>query len=191
MPSAPLPFRAYPANDIHLLFILQVCRYLTAGTPQQDNGTTLFVKGFDKYLGEEEVRRQLSEAFGEYGQVNGVRLPSDRETGELKGIGYVEFASVEEKNAAAELDGQEAAGGWLKVDLNPGTPSSGGRGGRDGGRFGGRGGGRGGRDGGRFGGRGGRDSGRGRGGRGPQKPRLSIDANASGTGMNKKMTFDD
>lgn len=57
------------------------------------------------------------------------------------------FASLQEK--AAELDGAEVAGGWLKVDLNPGsrTPGSGGRGGRGGGRFdGGRGrGGRGGR----------------------------------------------
>jgi len=159
-----------------------------------DNGSTLFVKGFDKYLGEEEVRKQLSDAFGAYGTVNGVRLPTDRETGELKGIGYVEFGNVEEKNSAVELDGQEVAGGWLKVDPNPGTPSSGGRG--RGGRSGGRG--RGGRDSGRGGGRGfgrgggrgGRDSGRG-GGRGPFKPRMSIDANASGTGVNKKMTFDD
>eukprot|EP00889_Picochlorum_renovo_P000715 jgi/Picre1/27745/NNA_000709.t1 len=103
-----------------------------------DNGSTLFVKGFDKYLGEEEVRNQLTEAFSAYGTVNGVRLPTDRETGELKGIGYVEFATADEKNAAVELNGQEAAGGWLKVDPNPGapTPRSGGDGGRGGGRGG-------------------------------------------------------
>jgi nucleolin len=163
------------------------------------------------------VRKQLTDAFAAYGAVQNVRLPMDRETGELKGIGYVEFASADEKNAAAALDGSEAAGGWLKVDPNPGPPG-GGAGGRGGG-FGGRGGGRfdrgGGRGGGRFdrgggrggggrfdrgGGRGGggrfgggRDSG-GRGGRGGRfgdKPRMSIDANAGGTGQNKKIAFDD
>ena len=63
--------------------------------------------------------------------------------------------------AAAELDGTEAAGGYLKVDLNLG--GGGGRGGGRGGR-GDRGGGRGfggrGFDGGRGGGRGGRGGGR-------------------------------
>lgn len=170
-----------------------------------DSGSTLFLKGFDKYLGEDEVRNQLTAAFSEFGQVQNIRLPTDRETGELKGFGYVQFATADEKNAAAAMEGQEAAGGWLKVDVNSqSTPGGGGRGGfggggRGGGRFdsGGRGGGRfgsGGRGGGRFdsGGRGGGrfgSGGRG-GGRGfDSKPRLSIDASAGGTG--KKMTFDD
>ena len=178
------------------------------GTPGGGAGSsdaTLFVKGFDKYMGEDEVRNQLTEAFAAFGEVKNIRLPTDRETGELKGFGYVEFGDASQKNAAAELDGAEAAGGWLKVDVNSqSTPGggggrgggfSGGRGGgRDGGgRFGGGGrfsGGRGGRDGGR--GRGGRDGGRGGGGRfggrGDFKPRMSIDANA---GSGKKMTFDD
>lgn len=57
------------------------------------------------------------------------------------------------QNASAEADQSEAAGGYLKVDLNtsrgPDSGRGGGRGGRGGGRFdGGRGGGR---------GRGGRD----------------------------------
>lgn len=113
---------------------------LGAGTPGggaggASDGTTIFVKGYDKYLGEEEVRKQLTEAFAPYGAVQNIRLPTDRETGELKGIGYIEFATVEEKNAAAELDGAEAAGGWLKVDVNPGPP--GGAGGGRGGGFGG------------------------------------------------------
>ncbi|KAL4434185.1 hypothetical protein ABPG75_000626 [Micractinium tetrahymenae] len=126
-------------------------------------GTTIFVKGFDSSLGEDEVRNQLTEAFGAAGTVVNVRLPTDRESGELKGIGFVEFDSAAAKNKAVELDGTEVAGGWIKVDPNPGTPGGGGRGGGRGGRggrgdFGGRGG-RGGR--GDFGGRG-----RGRGGRG-------------------------
>lgn len=189
-----------------MFFLLFPLLYSSSlGTPggSSDPSNTLFVKGFDKYLGEDEVRNQLTEAFGAFGEVQNIRLPTDRETGELKGFGYVQFATVEEKNKAAELDGQEAAGGWLKVDVNS-SSTPGGAGGRGGGRGGGFGGGRGGGrfdSGGRGGGRGrgrfdggGRGRGGGRfdggrgGGRGRGGPRMSIDANA-GTG--KKMTFDD
>ena len=60
------------------------------------------------------------------------------------------------QNKAGEYDGTEAAGGYLKVDLNPSSGGGRGGGGRGGGRGGGFGGGRGG---GR--GFGGRDGGRG------------------------------
>lgn len=61
------------------------------------DGTTIFVKGFDKYLGEDAVREQLTAAFADCGAVNTVRLPTDRESGELKGIGFIEFATTEAK----------------------------------------------------------------------------------------------
>ena len=126
------------------------------GEGRPSDGVTIFVKGFDKYAGEDAVRQALTEAFAEKGEVVAVRLPSDRESGELKGIGFIEFASPEGKAAAIELDGAEVAGGWLKVDANVGGGGGGGRGG--GGGFGApRGGGFGGRCGGRgFGGGGGR-----------------------------------
>ena len=112
------------------------------------DGTTVFVKGFDKYAGEDAVREELTRLFSDKGAVKAVRLPTDRETGELKGIAFVEFADAAGKNAAVDLDGAEAAGGWLKVDPNVGGGGGGGGGGfgggRDGGGFGGRGGGRGG-----------------------------------------------
>lgn len=46
------------------------------------------------------------------------------QAGCLKGMGYVEFSSVEEKNKAWELNGSEIAGGSLYVDGNvrPRTP---------------------------------------------------------------------
>mgnify|MGYP001811084347 CR=1 FL=1 len=47
--------------------------------------------------GEDEVRNQLTEAFAAAGTVVNVRLPTDRETGELKGIGFIEFDSSEAK----------------------------------------------------------------------------------------------
>lgn len=43
------------------------------------------------------MRSALQEAFKECGDVTQVRLPMDRETGELKGIGFIEFGTVEAK----------------------------------------------------------------------------------------------
>lgn len=43
------------------------------------------------------MRNQLTEAFGQCGTVVNVRLPTDRESGELKGIGFVEFETTEAK----------------------------------------------------------------------------------------------
>ena len=118
------------------------------------------MKGFDKYQGEEAVRDGLTKLFSECGEVVHIRVPTDRETGELKGFAFVEFSSEDAKGKAGEYDGSEAVGGWLKVDTNPsGGPSGGG--GRSGGFSGGgrSGGYSGGRSGGFSGGRGGRDGG--------------------------------
>ncbi|MFB6275007.1 MAG: RNA recognition motif domain-containing protein [Halothece sp.] len=63
----------------------------------------------------------LSEVFAEYGTVKRVYLPTDRETGRMRGFGFVEMASEsEESNAISELDGAEWMGRELKV--NPARP---------------------------------------------------------------------
>lgn len=107
----------------------------------------------------------IQEIFAEYGNITRVSLPTDRDTGSLKGFGYVDFGSQEEATAALEaLNGQEIEGRNIRIDYAAAREDngSGGRGGRGGGGFGGRGGGRGG-----FGDRGGRGGrGGGRGGRG-------------------------
>jgi len=77
------------------------------------------------------TQEDLSEVFAEYGTVKRVHLPTDRETGRMRGFGFVEMASEsEESNAISELDGAEWMGRELKV--NPARPredkgSSGGR----------------------------------------------------------------
>lgn len=122
---------------------------------------TLFVGNLSFDVGQETV----SEAFGEWGTILGVRLPTDRDTGEPKGFGYVTFASVDEAKAALEnMKGAEIAGRACRLDFSQPRPQNGESGGRGGG-FGGRGGGRGG-FGGRGGGRGGFSDRGGRGGRG-------------------------
>ena len=59
----------------------------------------------------------LTETFAEYGTVKRVQLPTDRETGRVRGFGFVEMASDAEETAAIEaLDGAEWMGRDLKVN---------------------------------------------------------------------------
>ena len=73
----------------------------------------------------------LKQAFSEYGSVKSVQLPTDRETGRLRGFGFVEMETDAEEAAAIEaLDGAEWMGRNLKVNkAKPKTDrdSSGGR----------------------------------------------------------------
>jgi len=81
----------------------------------------------------------LSEVFAEYGTVKRVHIPTDRETGRMRGFAFVEMETEAEEDAAIEaLDGAE----WMSRDLkvNKARPredkkSFGGGGGRRGGRF--------------------------------------------------------
>lgn len=59
----------------------------------------------------------LKLAFQEYGKVNRVQLPTDRETGRPRGFAFVEMESDAEETAAIEaLDGAEWMGRDLKVN---------------------------------------------------------------------------
>lgn len=73
----------------------------------------------------------VTEAFGEYGKVNRVSLPMDRETGRPRGFAFVEMADKEdEKKAIEALDGAEWMGRTMKVnEAKPRTSSGGGGGG--------------------------------------------------------------
>ena len=167
------------------------------------SGTTIFVKGLDYNMTEDDIRNGLTELFQECGEVSQVRVPMDRETGGHKGYCFIEFGSEDAKQKAMEYDGSEFGSRWLKIDGNVpertggggggggfgGSPRGGFGGGRGGGRggFGGRGGGRGG-----FSPRGGRGGFSPRGGRGgfnrTGANKISLDG--AGTGQNKKISFD-
>jgi RNA recognition motif-containing protein len=55
--------------------------------------------------------------FAEYGTVKRVQLPTDRETGRMRGFGFVEMDTEAEETAAIEaLDGAEWMGRDLKVN---------------------------------------------------------------------------
>ena len=61
---------------------------------------------------EEEVR----ELFAQYGEVNSVKLITDRETGRPRGFGFVEMEETSAQEAIEALDGQEFDGRRLKVN---------------------------------------------------------------------------
>jgi RNA recognition motif-containing protein len=65
-----------------------------------------------------EVREDdLKEVFSEYGTVKSVQLPTDRETGRVRGFAFVEMKTDTEEAAAIEaLDTAEWMGRSLKVN---------------------------------------------------------------------------
>ncbi|MCK8782760.1 RNA-binding protein, partial [Rhizobium sp. NTR19] len=68
-------------------------------------------------LSYEVTQDALSAVFAEYGSVKRVQLPTDRETGRLRGFAFVEMSSEDEETKAIEaLDGAEWLGRDLKVN---------------------------------------------------------------------------
>lgn len=123
----------------------------------------------------------LRDAFSAHAEPVHIRVPTDRETGQVKGFAYVEFGSVDEaKKALESCQGMEVDGRSLRLDYAGQKPAGDNAGGGRGGR-----GGRGGARGGFRGGRGGRGGSRGGFG-GVNKAKGNI-AEFKGT----KVTFDD
>jgi RNA recognition motif-containing protein len=83
-------------------------------------------------LSYEITQEHLSQTFAEYGTVRRIQLPTERETGRLRGFAFVEMSSDEEEAKAIEaLDGAEWMGRDLKVNkAKPKEDRGGGGGGR-------------------------------------------------------------
>ncbi|MBV8882945.1 MAG: RNA-binding protein [Chroococcidiopsidaceae cyanobacterium CP_BM_RX_35] len=65
----------------------------------------------------EVTQDDLKQVFAEYGTVNRVQVPTDRETGQPRGFAFVEMGAETEETAAIEaLDGAEWMGRNLKVN---------------------------------------------------------------------------
>lgn len=68
-------------------------------------------------LSYEVTESDLNQVFAEYGTVKRIQLPTDRETGRMRGFGFVEMGTEAEETAAIEaLDGAEWMGRDLKVN---------------------------------------------------------------------------
>ena len=80
------------------------------------------------------TQEDLSAVFAEYGTVKRVQLPTDRETGRLRGFAFVEMDNDAEETAAIEaLDGAEWMGRDMKVNKAKPREERGGGGGYRGG----------------------------------------------------------
>lgn len=65
----------------------------------------------------EVTQEDLSQVFAEYGTVKRVQVPTDRETGRMRGFAFVEMETeAQEASAIDALDGAEWMGRDLKVN---------------------------------------------------------------------------
>ena len=63
------------------------------------------------------TEEEMTEVFSEYGTVKRVYLPTDRESGRMRGFGFVEMSNESEEDKVIEtLDGAEWQGRELRVN---------------------------------------------------------------------------
>jgi len=125
--------------------------------------TKLYIGNLSYTTGDQELR----EAFAPHGNVLSASVVIDRDTGQSRGFGFVEYGSADEAQRATDaMNGTTLDGRSLNVNVaRPREGGGGGGGGRGGGGGGGGGRGGGGGGGGRGGDRGGDRGGGGGGGR--------------------------
>ena len=90
----------------------------------------LYVGNLPFSASEDDVR----DLFSNYGEVSSVSLITDRETGRLRGFGFVEMDDAGAREAIQSLDGKDFQGRNLKVNEAQEKPRTGGGGGGGGGR---------------------------------------------------------
>jgi RNA recognition motif-containing protein len=74
---------------------------------------TIYVGNLSYSATEEDLRS----VFAEYGEVKRVVLPTDRETGRMRGFAFVDMSEdAQEDTAITELDGAEWMGRQLRVN---------------------------------------------------------------------------
>ncbi|MBV9216025.1 MAG: RNA-binding protein [Acidobacteria bacterium] len=82
--------------------------------------------------------QELEELFSSIGSVDSATVVEDRETGRSRGFGFVEMASQEDgEKAIAEFNGTQFGGRDIKVNEAKPREDRGGRGGYNGGGYGG------------------------------------------------------
>jgi len=140
-----------------------------------EQASSIFIGNLSWTVTEDEVRA----TFAPCGEISGIRFATDRETGDFRGFGHVDFDSAEAAEAAVALAGTPVGGRPIRVDYSVpkqrewGSPSGGGGGKGWGSPSGG-------------GGRGGGGKGRGAGGKGKGKGRGAGGGKGKGGGGLKK-----
>jgi RNA recognition motif-containing protein len=68
-------------------------------------------------LSYEVTQEDITEVFAEYGSVKRVHLPTDRETGSVRGFAFVDMDTLTQEDSAIKaLDGAEWMGREMKVN---------------------------------------------------------------------------
>jgi RNA recognition motif-containing protein len=92
----------------------------------------LYVGNLSFHTSEDTLRN----AFGAFGQVDRVDIPTDRETGRARGFAFVTMASSSDAGRAiTDLDGSTLDGRPLRVNVAQERTQGGGGGGGGGGRW--------------------------------------------------------
>ena len=74
--------------------------------------TKIYVGNLPFSVTESEIR----ELFGQYGTVDSVVLPTDRETGRPRGFGFLEMSRADASRAIQNLNGKSMGGRALRVN---------------------------------------------------------------------------
>jgi len=74
---------------------------------------SIYVGNLPFSASDEEIR----EIFSTYGEVQSVKLISDRDTGRFRGFGFVEMNDAEAQKAIEGLNGKDMGGRNLRVNL--------------------------------------------------------------------------
>lgn len=75
-------------------------------------GQRIYVGNLPFSATEDEVR----DLFASYGDVQSVALPTDRDTGRVRGFGFVEMPDEDARKAIEGLDGTDMGGRQLRVN---------------------------------------------------------------------------
>lgn len=85
-----------------------------------DNQQTIFIGN----LAFSTDKNELQDAFGKFGIISEINIPTNRETGQPRGFAFVKFETEEAAKEALSMDGQELNSRSLKVNIAHGKKES-------------------------------------------------------------------
>jgi nucleolin len=83
-------------------------------SPRPDNCTTCFMGNLSFDI-DEDAMREFAKSCGE---VKAIRWLTDRESGEFKGCGFIDFASTDGVDEFVKLNGQDLMGRSIRIDYS-------------------------------------------------------------------------
>ena len=112
----------YKRQVIALFGIASVTWALTSVTwalteDERDDGGFWAQRIYIGNLPYEAEESEIEKLFATYGEVLSVALPTDRETGDVRGFGFIEMTNEDAAKAIAALDGQDFGGRRLNVNV--------------------------------------------------------------------------